>query len=311
MRRIARCLGLSSLLLACAGAAPAIAEPPDPSGFWNGWVVYTPAKTEVEVTVELARRYDGAWIGTIDVPVQNVELMPLRKVAVSSPQVAFELVETSGTSAFSGQLTPDGSQIRGEMTEDGAPHPFVLDRKAGRASPQAVREVRSLADDGAELKALFDRESDKVRLIFLVSPTCPRCAIASRLLERYILDQISDDRVRVYVLWGPMLGDETEDAARKASRHMPDGRVVQFWTRSPELAKRLAVPLGLKETPAWDVFLLFPPGAHWTDTVPQPAYFMHQRGDLLPADRALDAAKLRDQVRGLLASGTAKTAGRP
>lgn len=304
-----RCKPLFFILTLAALAFPALAEPPDPAGVWNGWVVYAPAQTEVEVTVELARRYDGAWVGTIDVPVQSIELMPLQRVVVNGLQVSFDLVESSGVSAFSGQLSADGKQIRGEVREGDAAQPFLLERKTERPAPGRASQLRRLSEDGAELRALFDQEADKVRLVVLVSPTCPRCAIASRLLEHYILDQVPDQRLRFYVVWGPMLGDETEEAAAKATGHLSDDRVVHFWTSSPSIAKKLAVPLGLQE-PAWDVFLLFPPGSRWTDPAPAPVDFMHQRKDLLPADRMLDAGKLRDLVLGLLkgaASGPAST----
>jgi len=287
-------------ILPPAWPQPTAAPPPDLSGLWSGWVVYKPAQTEVEVTAELARAADGAWTGTIDVPVQNIELMPLRRLVVDGSQISFDLVERSGTSAFSGQLSPDGRQIRGEVKEDGVGHAFVLERRPGRPAPPPAPVVRRLGDGGEELRALFDQESDKVRLVFLVSPTCPRCAIALRVLQHQLLDRVADPRLRVYVLWGPMLGDETEDAARRAARHLPDPRAVQFWTSTPTLATRVGQTVGLKDMPAWDVFLLFAPGARWTDPAPQPAYFMHQRGEQLPGDQALDAAKLSRRVRELL-----------
>jgi pimeloyl-ACP methyl ester carboxylesterase len=280
----------------------------DADGLWNGWVVYAPGQTEVEVTVELGRSHDGAWAGTIDVPVKDYEFVPLRQVAVNGSEVSFEMAEPSGITAFSGRLSPDGNQLRGEIREGDAVHPFLLERKAVRPTAKPASELRNLSDDGAALKALFDQEADKVRLIFLISPTCPKCAIAARLLERYLLDQVPGDRLRVYVVWGPMLGDETEAAARKAVRNMPDERVIHFWTRSPALAKSFGVPVGLKDdTPAWDVFLLFAPGTRWIDPAPKPGDFMHQRGNLLPADHLLDAARLRDLVREMMASGPPKT----
>ena len=312
---------LAGVVLAAA-SLPALAQgAAAAAGIWNGWVVYSPAATEVEVTIDLARGGDGAWTAAVDVPVQFIAAMAAERVSVQGRKVSLDLVEASGTSTFSGQISEDGRTFRGEVTESGEGHPFVLDRLTARRVPPAPQPVRSqwpvppaagAPAAGGNLESQFDRDTDKVRLLFVVSPTCKGCAIAARVLERYVLDQIADPRLRVYVLWGPMLGDETEASTHRAASHLPDPRVMQFWDPTPAMAKRIGQSVGLKDTAAWDVFLAFPAGERWADPAPAPAYFIHKRDDQLPRDRSFDAAKLRDRVRDLLAAVPAlpATAGR-
>lgn len=54
--------------------------------------------------------------------------------------------------------------------------------------------------------------------------------------------------------------------------------------------------------PAWDVYLVYPPGTEWKgNKPPKPAYFMHQLVGRLPDNRRLNgealAAKLRDVLK--------------
>jgi hypothetical protein len=123
------------------------------------------------------------------------------------------------------------------------------------------------------------------------------------VVQRYVLKPIPDDRLAVYVVWGPMLGEEKEADAREATRHLPDPRVTHYWTPTHALATALAPPLGLHDAKAWDTFLLFAPGRRWGDAPPAPDYYMHVNKPL-PAERRLNGEKLAEQVRKLLAAPT-------
>lgn len=118
------------------------------------------------------------------------------------------------------------------------------------------------------------------------------------MVQRYLLDRIDDPKLRVYVIWGPMLGGETEADAREATALVPDPRTAHFWTGEHVLAKALRASAGLEEELAWDTFLLFPPEVSWGDVPPLPAYVMHV-GKRLPADHRLNGEKLAEQVNRL------------
>lgn len=122
------------------------------------------------------------------------------------------------------------------------------------------------------------------------------------MVQRYILNRIDDPKLRVYVVWGPMLGGEKEEDAREATALLPDPRTAHYWTGEHALAEALRSTAGLKEELAWDTFLLFPPGGRWGDLPPPPAYVMHVGKRALPPDRRLNGEKLFEQVKKLLAA---------
>ena len=137
--------------------------------------------------------------------------------------------------------------------------------------------------------------------------------MSARVVQRYVLDEIADERLRAYVVWGPMLGEETEEDAPKGSVFFNDPRASHFWTGAHTLVEMWQEPLGLEDERAWDVFLVFAPGTEWGETPPVPDYYMHH-GRSLPEERRLNGVELRQQVRRLLAAdgaGNAPAAGAP
>lgn len=309
-RRAAKAAAVLALLWPFV-SAPALAASPE--GLWEGVILYKPAELETEIVVELARDGQGRLVGTIDVPYQDIQLVPLEEVKADGPSVSFVFTRFSQRanvevrSPFRGTLSADGQTLSGDFIEGGKnTYPFRLHRKgeAGteRKQPAASAPVQTMSDAGAELKEAFNREADKVRLVYLISPTCPVCLQNARLTRRYILDRIGDDRLRLFVVWGPMQKKETEADARAAAVHLADPRVTQLWTDDDVLANAYKAPLGLAgdHEPAWDIYMLFPPGVRWGEALPAPSYFMWVEKNL-PAETRFNAEKLGEEVRRLLA----------
>lgn len=122
-----------------------------------------------------------------------------------------------------------------------------------------------------------------------------------------MLDAIDSPELRLYVVWGPMLGHETRDDVGPATTHLSGARVTHFWTPGHDLPDAMSGLLGLPEgEPAWDTFLLYGPGAAWTGAAPPaPAFFMHV-GRSLPEDRRFDGEILAREARRLLEGGGAE-----
>jgi hypothetical protein len=119
------------------------------------------------------------------------------------------------------------------------------------------------------------------------------------VVQTYLMDTIPDDRLRVYVVWGPMLGEEKAEDAKQATAYLPDPRVTHFWTPGHGLAEAMEGPLGIAGSRAWDTYQVFTPDAQWGEVPPTPAYFMHV-GKPLPEERRLNGETLARKVRELL-----------
>jgi hypothetical protein len=71
-------------------------------------------------------------------------------------------------------LAPDGKAMHGVFVESGGSRPFFLDRKGDPGSdrpPERRWPVTDLSDQGEELRAAFNGDADRVRLVLLLSPT--------------------------------------------------------------------------------------------------------------------------------------------
>lgn len=125
------------------------------------------------------------------------------------------------------------------------------------------------------------------------------CTVSARVAQRYALDKIGHDRLRVYVVWGPYKERETEADARFAAPFVPDPRATHFWTGSlaaGNLFNEPLKPLGLGTQSAWDSFLVYAPDSRWGESPPAPAHFMHRN----VAGKALNGNRLFEQVSALL-----------
>jgi hypothetical protein len=188
--RIAVAIALLGSWSAGAAEPPAAAKAPEPApalapsnaeGLWQGTLLYKKAELEADVLVELARDAKGKWVGTIDVPNQQMKFHPLDNIRIDGSAVYFEfnrfaqkaqvMVETP----FTGTLSADGSTITGDFYEGKKSHlPLTLKKIGGPGSERPeprLAEVRSLSPDGEELRTLFNRDAGKVRLVLLLSPT--------------------------------------------------------------------------------------------------------------------------------------------
>jgi hypothetical protein len=165
---------------AAAPAAPA-AERPGAEGLWEGVLVYKPGELEADIVVELARKAEGGWVGTIDVPNQQIKYHPLENVSVEGSQVTFVFTRYSETaqmnvvSPITATVSEDGSTMRGEFLEGGKNRiPFTLERKGEAGSDRhepPLGTLHVLSAGGEELKAAFNRDQGDVRLVMLLSPT--------------------------------------------------------------------------------------------------------------------------------------------
>jgi|GEM_PF-3858495 len=163
-----------------AQAPQAAQDRPDFTGLWVGRIVYKLAEVEFDLTVEIFRDAAGGLLGTVDLPSERLKYRPLRHIEVQGRHLSMEFLMDSevrgpdATFKLQADLAPSGQTMRGVFVESGGSRPFFLDRKGDPGAdrpPERRSPVTTLSGQGAELKAAFNRDADRVRLVLLLSPT--------------------------------------------------------------------------------------------------------------------------------------------
>ena len=119
------------------------------------------------------------------------------------------------------------------------------------------------------------------------------------MVQQEILESVANEKLKVYVVWTPVLQEDNRQAAAEAMRLVPDNRAVHFWDAAKSLGFSMGkvVTLPRERKLAWDVYFVFDSKAKWSDVPPKPADWMHQLGT---DERTLDGEKLRMAVEKLL-----------
>lgn len=92
-----------------------------------------------------------------------------------------------------------------------------------------------------------------------------------------ILNCYPDAPIDVFIVWIRMLESDNQAAAERAARIFDDRRATQFYDGHQRVGSALADGL-INEGLAWDIYLLYRPGARWNAGPPKPAYWSHQLG---------------------------------
>lgn len=102
-----------------------LSSAPNPAveGHWEGEVTLPGAP--LLIRVDLHHR-DGYWAGTIDIPAQGAEELPLTDFAIDGDAVSFVMADVPGDPVFAGRLT--GGEIAGTFNQSGFTAPFRLGR---------------------------------------------------------------------------------------------------------------------------------------------------------------------------------------
>ena len=181
-----------------------------------------------------------------------------------------------------------------------------------RAQPQTLPALDQRLDP---LRARFNQDIGKVRLIVLVDPTCPPCRWGASEIEKQVLETISSNRLAVYVVWIPVLNFQDEATLQrnglKESTRVSDPRAIHYVDPNGFSGKQYSPILNIPyHGPAWDVYLAFSADIRWEDRAPTPTGWMHQGGDGMDRARRLDGRKFADEIQKLLAAADSKTAKR-
>jgi hypothetical protein len=280
------------------------------AGHWVGAVLARPAELEYDVSLDIAAASGQKPTVLLSLPGQGVRRHEVQELSVGGGKISFVYDDGKDRSLFSGSLAKDGRTIEGTLSEAGKTFPFVLERRPLPAGGDDVKPVvRSLSRSGAELRKQFSQDDGHVRMIAILSPTCPGCQNCARIVRRYVFEKIDDPDLRAYVVWEPVYPQDKREAAEQSASLIADPRVTHFWEDGRSIGNAFQKAVGLESSPAWDVILVFSGDKRWTADGPAPApdFFMHNlKGSELPQERRLNGAKLMAEVRAALTEGKKK-----
>ncbi|MGH9317227.1 MAG: hypothetical protein ACRD1P_08980 [Thermoanaerobaculia bacterium] len=137
-----------------------------------------------------------------------------------------------------------------------------------------------------ELRSQFNRAGQSVRVLAILSPSCPACQHGQGVI-RSAFEKFRSERLKGFVIWLPILSSDSAPLATRQAEEFDDRRVVQRWDADRRIGETFAGRLNLRGT-AWDVYLLYAPGVKWEgDTPPAPTFWMHQLTRQTGADSRL------------------------
>lgn len=156
-----------------------------------------------------------------------------------------------------------------------------------------------LASDLKTLKHDFNSHAGSVRVIYIVSATCPECLHGMAVLAKALRAERGNPGLRTYIVYVPALGAAAKDIQPTVGL-MPGNYVHRYWDPHGVAGHDFENILGITQF-AWDVYMIYGPNQTWsTDLPPKPRFWMHQLNGL-SRERFLNADVFADQVQRMLA----------
>ena len=110
-------------LSVCSATAALGQSPADPSGHWEG-TIQAP-EMSVPFEVDFTRNAKGEITGTINLPAERIQGLPIAKVTIDGATVMFHV---RADQPLTGTISSDGRSITGDMTASGGTAPFTMTR---------------------------------------------------------------------------------------------------------------------------------------------------------------------------------------
>jgi hypothetical protein len=155
-----------------------------------------------------------------------------------------------------------------------------------------------------QVKAQFNKDQGVLRLVVLVSPTCPECVGGAGWIEDYVLKRYPKLPIKVYAVWFDMYPGDSPAAFPAAQKQLPDRRVTHWWDDSKNVGRWFynVVPTKTKGDIQWDAFYLYGEQATWGDqaTGQQPAPLLTWGRTILT-----DRKRLTDKIAEIAGPPTA------
>jgi hypothetical protein len=152
-----------------------------------------------------------------------------------------------------------------------------------------------LAVVGPNLEALrraFDDASHDVRIVALLSPTCPVCVRGAAALQS-VLEETPSDHLHVFIVWEPVRVTDLGPPTNAVLALLHDVRVAQFWDPDRRLSAQLLAQASdraragrtdriVGRKVAWDLVAVYPPGEPSGTVLPYPRWNGGPVVDVIP-----------------------------
>ena len=128
------------------------------------------------------------------------------------------------------------------------------------------------------------------------------CQSGAREVQQKVLAKLKSEKMQVFVVWLPRYQGDDRNKAVLAANIVSDPRATHYWDGKGALGVRFGKTLDLPDNRnfAWDVYLAFDHTTQWKESLPQPAYWMHQLGPDTTEKRRLDGNQFRRAIRQLI-----------
>ena len=153
----------------------------------------------------------------------------------------------------------------------------------------------------SRLRADFNANVGKVRMLYIVGPTCGICLRGMSDLQEAVYSKKGDDpRIVTFVVHVPTLGAREANVA-PASRLIANRYTTHYWEETGITGKLMQEVMGVDKY-VWDFWTIYGPDVVWSDErlMPAPSFWQHQL-DGLPIDKKLNANVFAAKVDEFLA----------
>jgi hypothetical protein len=160
----------------------------------------------------------------------------------------------------------------------------------------------------SQLHADFNANVGKVRMLYIVGPTCGICLRGMSDLQETVYSKKGDDpRIVTFVVHVPTLGAHEANVA-PASQLIANRYTTHYWEETGITGKLMEQVMGVDKY-VWDFWAIYAPNVVWSDErlMPEPSFWQHQLSGL-PPEKRLDANVFAAKVDEFLAQAPTASA---
>src|SRR6266478_3012909 len=160
----------------------------------------------------------------------------------------------------------------------------------------------------SQLRADFNANVGKVRMLYIVGPTCGICLRGLSDLQEALYSKKGDDpRLVTFVVHVPTLGAR-ENSVAEATQLISNRYTTNYWEETGIVGRLIQQSMGFSKY-TWDYWTIYDTSTIWSDDrMPTPAFWQHQLSGL-PVDHKLDATAFAAKVDEMLAHIATTAAG--